>query len=118
MCILHIKRSVASTITSPAILYTPRLQYTSNPVRGHKERYCVLYKGQRVTSWSQPAIQTIRDPNRNKILTRSNHPRASETYRRQDDVFGYEPQLLLSEVLLASISKSELQASERAELSV
>ena len=33
------------------------------------------------------------------ILARSNHPRTSETYRRQDDVFGYQLQLLLSDVL-------------------
>ena len=29
----------------------------------------------------------------------SNHPRTSETYLRQDDVFGYELQFLLSGVL-------------------
>ena len=28
--------------------------------------------------------------NRDKTLARSNQPRTSETYRRQDDVFGYE----------------------------
>ena len=37
-----------------------------------------------------------RDPNRGKILARSNQPRTSETYRRQDDVFGYELQFLMS----------------------
>ena len=44
------------------------------------------YEGQRVTSWSQPAPQTNRDPNRDEILARFDQPRASETYRRQDDV--------------------------------
>ena len=56
--------------------------------RGHKE-------GQRLTlatSWGQPATQTNRDPNRDKVLARSSHSRTSETYRRQDDVFGYELQ--------------------------
>ena len=33
-----------------------------------------------------------RDPDRDKIFARPNHPRASETYRRQDDVVGYELQ--------------------------
>ena len=37
-----------------------------------------------------------RDPNRDKTLARSNRPRTSETYRRQDDAFGYELQFLLS----------------------
>ena len=37
--------------------------------------------------------------NRDKILVRSNQPRIPETYRRQDDVCGYELQFLLSEVL-------------------
>ena len=57
------------------------------------------YEGQRVTSWGQPATPTNRDPNRDKTLARSNQPRTSETYRRQDDVFGYELQFLLSGVL-------------------
>ena len=39
---------------------------------------------------------TNRDTNRDKILARSNQPRTSETYRRQDDVFGHELQFLLS----------------------
>ena len=46
-----------------------------------------------------PATQTNRDPNRNKILARSNQPKTSETYWRQDDIFGYEQQVLLSGVL-------------------
>ena len=57
------------------------------------------YGCQRVTSWWQPATQTNGDQNRDKILARSNQPRTSETYRRQDDVFGYELQFLLSGVL-------------------
>ena len=53
----------------------------------------------------QPASQTNRDPNRDKTLARSNQPRTSETYRRQDDVSGYELQFLLSSrVSAASIS--------------
>ena len=34
------------------------------------------------------------DPNRDKTLARSNQPRTSETYRRQDDVFEYKLQFL------------------------
>ena len=49
--------------------------------------------------WRQPAIQTNRDPNRDKILARSKQPRTSEFYRRQDDVFGFELQFLLSGLL-------------------
>ena len=56
-------------------------------------------EGQRVTSWGQLASQTNRDPNRDKTLARSNHPRATETYRRQYHVFGYKLQFLLSGVL-------------------
>ena len=60
-----------------------------NLARGHKEI-------QRSTDHMMvtPANQTKRDPNRDKILARSNQPRTSETYRRQDDVFGYELQLV------------------------
>ena len=58
------------------------------------------YEGQWITSWSQRATQTNRDPNRDKTLARSNQLRTSETYRRQDDVFGYKLQFLLSGVLL------------------
>ena len=54
--------------------------------------------GQRVTSLRHPATQTNKDPNCDKILARSNHPDTSETYRRQDDVFGYELKCLLSGV--------------------
>ena len=57
------------------------------------------YQGQRVTSWWQPATQTNRDQNRYKNLARCNQPQTSETYRRQDDVFGHELQFLLSGVL-------------------
>ena len=49
------------------------------------------YKGQR----SQPTTQTNRDPNRDKTLARSNQPKTSEIYRRQDGVFGYELQFPL-----------------------
>ena len=41
------------------------------------------------------ATQTKGDPNRDKILARSNQPKTSETYRRQDDVFKNELQFLL-----------------------
>ena len=58
-----------------------------------------LHEGQWVTSWCKPAIQTNRDPIRDKILARSNHPRTSKNHRRQDDVFGYELQFLLFKVL-------------------
>ena len=44
-----------------------------------------------------------RDPTRDKILGRSNQPRTSETYRRQDDVFGHELRLLLSQVLIQAM---------------
>ena len=47
----------------------------------------------------QPATQTNRDPDHDKILATSSQPRTSETFRRQDDVFGYEVQFLLSGVL-------------------
>ena len=40
-----------------------------------------------------------RDPNRDKTLARSNQPRTSETYRRQDDAFGYGLQFLLCGVM-------------------
>ena len=39
-----------------------------------------------------------RDPNRDKLLARSDHPRTSETSRHQDDGFRYELQFLLSRV--------------------
>ena len=45
------------------------------------------------------ATQTNRDPNHDKIHARSNQPRTLEAYRRQDDVFGYELQYLLSGVV-------------------
>ena len=54
------------------------------------------YQSQRVTSWRQPATQTNRDPDRDETLARSNHPTTSEIHRRQDDVFGYKLQFLLS----------------------
>ena len=47
----------------------------------------------------KPATQTNRDPNRDKILAKSYHLRTSGIYRRQDYVFGFELQLLLSGVL-------------------
>ena len=40
-----------------------------------------------------------RDPNRDKAFARSDQPRTSKTYRRQDDIFGYELRFLLSGVL-------------------
>ena len=57
------------------------------------------HEGQRVTLMWQPATQTNRDPNHDKTLARSNQPRTSETYRRQDYAFGYDLQFLLSGVL-------------------
>ena len=64
----------------------------ANPAHAHKEvRRSTVH-----TSWWQPATQTSRDPTRDNILTRSNHPRTSETYRRQDDVLGYELQFFYS----------------------
>ena len=47
----------------------------------------------------QPATQTKRDSNRDKIFARSNHLTTWETRRRQDDVSGYKLQFLLSGVL-------------------
>ena len=63
----------------------------ANPVREGR-------RSTRLRSWRQPATQTSSDPNRDKILARFNHPRTSETYRRQDDVLlrVYELQLLSS----------------------
>ena len=51
------------------------------------------------THTQQPATQTNRDPNRDRTLARSNYPRTSETYRRQDDSL-YELQFLLSSGVL------------------
>ena len=55
------------------------------------------HEGQRghIVVW-ESAIQINRDPNRDKILSRSNNSRTSKTYRRQDDVFGYKLKFLLS----------------------
>ena len=45
------------------------------------------------------------------VTTRySNQPRKRETYRRKDDVFGYELQFL--ELKSASISEKKLQSKE------
>ena len=57
------------------------------------------YEGRAVKSWWQPATQTNRELNRDKPLARFNQPRTSETYRRQDDVSGYELQFQLSGML-------------------
>ena len=40
-----------------------------------------------------------RDPNRDKALARSDQQKTSKTYRRQDDIFGYDLRFLLSGVL-------------------
>ena len=45
------------------------------------------------------STQTNRDPNRDKTIARSNQQITSKPYRRQDGVFGYELQLLLSGAL-------------------
>ena len=58
-------------------------------------------EGPQVKPWWQPATQATRHPNYGKILAKPNQPRTSETYRRQDDVFRYELQFLLSGVLPA-----------------
>ena len=47
----------------------------------------------------KPATQTNRDPNHDKTLAWFNKPVTSKTYRRQDDVSGYELQFLPSGVL-------------------
>ena len=54
---------------------------------------------------SHPATQT-RDPKRDKILARSDHPTASDTCRRQVNVFGYEVPFSLSGVPLVSQNQS------------
>ena len=51
-------------------------------------------------AWRQPATQTNRDTNRDKVLDRSNHARISKPYWRQDDVFEYELQLFLVSLVL------------------
>ena len=43
------------------------------------------------------------DPNRAEILVRSNHPRTQNTNPRQDDVFGYELQMLMSGVCVCVV---------------
>ena len=88
----HIQRIIVlateeTTVTQPVINHIDLS--TANPARGHKE----VRRSQQVTSWSQPAAQTNRDPNRDKTLARPNQPRTSETYRRHDDVFGHELQI-------------------------
>ena len=47
-----------------------------------------------------------------QILSRSNHPRTSETYPRRDDAFGFDLHFLLSGGLPV-FQKSELQATEK-----
>ena len=74
------------------------------------------YEDQRFTSWRQPATQTNRDTNRDKTLARSNQPRTSESYQRQDDVFEYEVKHLYCLECCCQysiISESELQATEK-----
>ena len=67
----------------------------ANPARGHKE--VRRSTGHIVVTFRYTS--TNRDPNRDKALVRSNPPSTSETYRRQDDVFGYKLQFLLYQVL-------------------
>ena len=55
----------------------PKSIKNANPARGHKE-----------VRRSTGHISNM-DPNRDKALARSNQPRTSETYRRQDDFFGF-----------------------------
>ena len=74
----------------------------ANPARCHKE-------------WQRPTgyiMVTTRysDPqgsNRHKFLAGSDHPRASETCRHQDNIVGYELQFLLSGVLPVTRSTIE-----------
>ena len=52
------------------------------------------YEGHRFNHGDNPLLhnQTNRDPNRDKILAESNHPRTAEIYcqfPRQGDIFGY-----------------------------
>ena len=57
--------------------------------------------------------QTNRHPNRDKILARYNHPRTSETFRRQDDVFGYKLQFMLFKVLAAMFQNLKYKLHRR-----
>ena len=57
--------------------------------------FCISLRIQSIQSishaWRQPVAKLNMDPNRDKILATSTHPKTSETYPRQDDdVFGYE----------------------------
>ena len=92
--ISHIQRTVSSLQLTKLLWHK---ELAKRPINCQtRSRY---EGGQRVTSWWQPATQTNMNPNRDKILARSNQPRTSETYRHQDDVFGYELQFLLSGAL-------------------
>ena len=78
------------------ILYKSAYVFIFYFIDSHIQRF-VLVNGS-VTSWRQPAAQTNWNPNGDKILAASTHPRTSETYRRQDDVtyvFGFELQRLV-----------------------
>ena len=52
-------------------------------------------------------LNTNRDQNHDQVFTRSTHPITSETFRRQDDVFRYELQLLGSGRALPVFQNSE-----------
>ena len=71
--------------------------------------YSVYTRGYQPGKWSQigtmvkgqhhsnnPLLKQFSDLNRYKDLGRSNHPKTSGAYPREDDVLGYEQQFLLS----------------------
>ena len=64
----------------------PVIYAVANPGRGRKD----VRRSQRVVSWGHPLLLKAAGIQiATKILARSNHPRTSETYPRQGDVFGY-----------------------------
>ena len=90
----HIQRIVLATVETgrhnKSVIYLSN----ANPARGHKE----------VRTSTGAIMVTARysnqqDPNRRRTLARSNQPRTPEICQRQDDIFGYELQSLLSGVL-------------------
>ena len=95
----EVRRSTGQTNADREIFIFP-IQLTTSRIGNHTRLIHALAVCMcDYTSWGQPATQTNRDPNRGKTLARFNQPITSETYRRQDDVFGNEVQFLLSVVL-------------------
>ena len=66
----------------------------TNPARSHKEVRSLTGR-----IMVKSAAQTNMDPNRDKILAPSNHPKTSELYRCHGNVIEYELECLLSGVL-------------------